>query len=164
MAARQMNPYRPGFAQHPLLLAGRGAVVAGAREALEVAALDGRMPRPLVLVGVRGVGKTVALNEIAALAADGYSWPTVHVEVKPRTSFTAELVERLTAVRSLFTQTPEGGARFRVQEGKLKAVRSGSEARSVSPATRPRRSRRMRWRLRCGSPARPLWRRTPDSC
>lgn len=121
MAARQVNPYRPGFAQHPLLLAGRGAVVAGAREALEVAALDGRMPRPLVLVGVRGVGKTVALNEIAALAADGYSWPTVHVEVKPRTSFTAELVERLTAVRSLFTQTPEGGARFRVQEGKLKA-------------------------------------------
>ena len=33
---RQVNPYRPGFAQHPLLLAGRGAAVAGAREALDV--------------------------------------------------------------------------------------------------------------------------------
>lgn len=128
---RQPNPYRPGFAQHPLLLAGRTAVVAGAREALDVAALDGRMPRPLVLVGVRGVGKTVALNEIAALAGEEYSWPAVHVEVKPRTSFTAELVERLTAAAALLTQGGVGGrggsaggrdgARLRVSEAKIKA-------------------------------------------
>ena len=95
-----MNPYRPGSAQHPMLPAGRGAVVAGAREALDVAALDGPMPRPIVLVGVRGVGKTVVLNEIATLAAEGYGWPTVQVEVKPRTPFATELVDPLASVRA----------------------------------------------------------------
>ncbi len=118
--ARQVNPYRPGFAQHPLLLAGRGAVLAGAREALDVAALDGRMPRPLVLVGVRGVGKTVALNEISRLAATQHSWTGVHVEVKPRTSFLAELVDRLAAAGQLLTQSPSS-ARMQLTETRVRA-------------------------------------------
>lgn len=118
--ARLVNPYRPGFAQHPLLLAGRGAVLTGAREALDVAALDGRMPRPLILVGVRGVGKTVALNEISTLAAAEHSWLSVHVEVKPRTSFLAELVERLEAAGQLLTQTRAPG-RMQLTEARVKA-------------------------------------------
>lgn len=135
--SRQVNPYRPGFAQHPLLLAGRGVVLAGAREALDVAALDGRMPRPLILVGVRGVGKTVALNEIATLAASEHSWVSVHVEVKPRTNFVAELVERLNAAQHLLTQTPPGG-RMQLTEARVKAgaFGVGGEAgftRAVAP-------------------------------
>ena len=65
---RQPNPYRPGFNQAPDVLVGRDEVLAAAREALDVAALDGRTPRPLVLVGSRGVGKTVLLGQIAAEA------------------------------------------------------------------------------------------------
>lgn len=121
---RHVNPYRPGFAQHPLSLAGRGAVIAGAREALEVAALDGRMPRPLVLVGVRGVGKTVALNEIAAMGAGEHSWVAVHVEVKPRTGFLPELLERLDAARRVLEQAPPTG-RMRVAEARVQAVAFG---------------------------------------
>lgn len=117
---RQVNPYRPGFAQHPLILTGRGAVLAGAREAIDVAALDGRMPRPLILVGVRGVGKTVALNEISTVAATEHSWLSVHVEVKPRTSFLAELVERLRAAQQLLAQTPAPG-RMQLSEARVKA-------------------------------------------
>ena len=67
---RQPNPYRPGFNQSPGVLAGRDEALTAVREALEVAALDGRTPRPLVLVGTRGVGKTVLLGEIAAIAAE----------------------------------------------------------------------------------------------
>ena len=92
----------------------------GAREALDVAALDGRMPRPVILVGVRGVGKTVALNEISALAATAHSWLSVHVEVKPRTSFLAELVERLEAAGQLLTQNPAPG-RMQLTEARVRA-------------------------------------------
>ncbi|CAN7511425.1 ATP-binding protein [Knoellia sp. LjRoot47] len=136
--ARQVNPYRPGFAQHPVLLAGRGAVLAGAREALDVAALDGRMPRPLILVGVRGVGKTVALNEISNLAAAEHSWVGVHVEVKPRTSFLAELVDRLAAAEQLLTQTPPAG-RMQLTEARVKAgaFGVGGEAGFTRTSGRP---------------------------
>lgn len=136
--AREVNPYRPGFAQHPLSLAGRGAVLAGAREALDVAALDGRMPRPLVVVGVRGVGKTVVLNEIATQAAAEHSWVNVHVEVKPRTSFLAEFIDRLEVARLLLTQNPPGG-RMRLTEARVKAgaLGVGGEAAFARAASAP---------------------------
>ncbi len=82
---RQPNPYRPGFNQSPGVLAGRDEALTAVREALEVAALDGRTPRPLVLVGTRGVGKTVLLGEIAAIAAELHGWLTVSVEIRPGT-------------------------------------------------------------------------------
>lgn len=133
-----MNPYRPGFAQHPVLLAGRGAVLAGAREALDVAALDGRMPRPLILVGVRGVGKTVALNEISSLAGAEHSWVGVHVEVKPRTSFLTELVDRLGAAERLLTQAPPA-SRMQLTEARVKAgaFGVGGEAGFTRATDRP---------------------------
>lgn len=92
---RIANPYRPGFNQPPVVFAGRTEVLDGAREAIEVAALDGRTPRPLVLLGPRGVGKTVTLGEIAELAASERSWPHVHVEAKAAGGLLEELVDRL---------------------------------------------------------------------
>lgn len=119
--ARQQNPYRPGFNQAPARLVGRDAVLAAAREALEVAALDGRTPRPLILVGPRGVGKTVSLGEISSLAAER-SWPTVHVEVSPQTSFVPVLVERLKEATALLRQTTRRDrGRATVSGGKVSA-------------------------------------------
>ncbi|MEZ0580629.1 AAA family ATPase [Nocardioides sp. MH1] len=97
MAARQENPYRPGFNQPPVVFAGRRDVLDGAREALEIAAYDGRTPRPLILLGPRGVGKTVTLGEVSELAATEHSWPTVHVEVNLRGEFLPDLVTGLVA-------------------------------------------------------------------
>ena len=81
-----------------MVLAGREEILADFREALEVAAVDGRTPRPLGLIGPRGVGKTVTLAEIAAIAAQARAWPTVHVEAKPSTLL-FDLTRRLIAVR-----------------------------------------------------------------
>lgn len=122
MPRREPNPYRPGFNQAPARLVGRDAVIAAATEALEVAALDGRTPRPLLLVGPRGVGKTVSLGEIATLAGQEHGWPTVAVELRPGTPFTADLVERLQAAATLLGQaTVEPGGRLSVSGGKLTA-------------------------------------------
>lgn len=111
---RSANPYRPGFNQPPRLLAGRDDVLDAAREALAVAALDGRTPRPLVIVGSRGVGKTVLLGEIATVAADELGWLSLHVEVRPGEAFPTQLVERLAAARDTLREAPSG-RRFRVK-------------------------------------------------
>ncbi len=113
---RQPNPYHPGFNQAPLVFAGRTDVLDAANEALEVAAFDGRTARPLILVGPRGVGKTVTLGEISHAAAEQLSWPTVHVEAK-RSDLIGDLTSKLRAARELFegiTPTDSGTSR-RVQ-------------------------------------------------
>lgn len=120
MVSRIANPYRPGFNQSPVTLAGREMVMRGIDEALDVAELDGRTPRPVVLVGSRGVGKTVLLAEAAAHAAERYSWLTVPVEVRRETPFIPQLVERLVAVRDLYDQAPPGG-RVTVTAAKIRA-------------------------------------------
>ena len=124
--SRVPNPYRPGFNVPPPAFVGRDGVLASVREALDVAALDGRTPRPLILTGTRGVGKTVALGEGAALAAERLGWPTVHVEVRPRRPFTPLLLERLEAVRlDLEHTTKPGKRRPRVTGGKISASALG---------------------------------------
>lgn len=111
MEVRTANPYRPGFNQPPVVFAGRTDVIDGAREALHVAALDGRTPRPIVLLGPRGVGKTVTLGEIADLALQERSWPHVHVEAKASGGLVDELCLRLDRATDLLegrTPPPEG--------------------------------------------------------
>ncbi len=117
---REPNPYRPGFNQAPAELAGREPVLSAAREALDMAALDARTPRPLVLVGTRGVGKTVVLGEIAAVAAEAHSWPTAAVEVRPGGSFTDRLAHRLRVVTQLFDEV-RPGRRLRLTAATVRA-------------------------------------------
>jgi hypothetical protein len=124
LVERQANPYRPGFNQAPTVLAGRGDVLDAAREALEVAAIDGRTPRPLVVVGSRGLGKTVLLGEIGEIAATEHGWPTVYVEVRPDVVFTAQLIERVEAVTEAL-RDPARDRRFMVQTFSGKAAVAG---------------------------------------
>lgn len=66
------NPFSPGAGSPPPELAGRGPLLEQARLTLgRVKA--GRPERSFLLVGLRGVGKTVLLNKVRELAADlGY--------------------------------------------------------------------------------------------
>lgn len=104
--ARVENPYRPGFNEPPQELAGRELVLEDLGDAIEVAALDHRTPRPVMLAGPRGVGKTVLLAQAAAIAGSRFGWPRVHVEMRPETPFTPELVEALGRALELIEEPP----------------------------------------------------------
>jgi hypothetical protein len=66
------NPFAPGAGTTPPELAGREEIIAAATVALKRAAM-GRPAKSQLLLGLRGVGKTVLLNRIAELAGQtGY--------------------------------------------------------------------------------------------
>lgn len=128
---RIANPYRPGFNQAPLVLAGREPVLGGAAEAIETAALDGRTPRPLILTGPRGLGKTVTLAEIADMAVERHSFVVVHVEATRGRSLVDELITRLKDARLMLDgQDPASirAGRTRVTKSRLGARVLGIEA------------------------------------
>lgn len=75
------NPYAPGAGQRPPELAGRDTELAAVDVALERAA-RGRPERSVVLVGLRGVGKTVLLNALRSRAI-GRLWGTAKLEARP---------------------------------------------------------------------------------
>ncbi len=69
---RAHNPFAPGAGTPPPELAGRGDILEQAGVALE-RIKNGRPEKSLLMVGLRGVGKTVLLNEIQRLAIEkGY--------------------------------------------------------------------------------------------
>src|SRR5919107_1453352 len=135
---RTPNPFRPGFNQPPLALTGRETVLAAVREALAVAALDARTPRPVVLTGGRGVGKTVLLGEAAVIAAEEHSWLTVPVEVRPDRPFTPHLVHRLEVATELYRQARTSRRRMEVTGATLRATVLGVGAElELSRESRP---------------------------
>lgn len=71
MDARK-NPYAPGAGTPPPILAGRDNLLAAAKLALERVS-DGRPAKSFIAVGLRGVGKTVIMNQVQQLAEeDGF--------------------------------------------------------------------------------------------
>ena len=85
-----------------------------------MAALDGRTPRPMVLVGPRGMGKTVLLAEIASRAAERYGWPPLAVEAPLSGHLSPALSGRAEAVRRLLSEQPEG-TRMRLTDAVVRA-------------------------------------------
>lgn len=61
------NPFAPGAGSRPPELAGRDPILEAARIACG-RSLNGRSARSLMLLGLRGTGKTVLLNEIGRIA------------------------------------------------------------------------------------------------
>lgn len=118
------NPFRPGFAEPPSVLAGRDDVLDSADEALAAAASDGYTPRPLLLVGPRGVGKTVLLAEVARRAGTAYGWPTLRTEVAGPVPLAAVLAARAAALYNLVTQAPSHH-RYQVDQAVLRAGLAG---------------------------------------
>ena len=65
----ETNPYAPGAGARPPELAGRDEVLADVRVAIRRNKL-GRLARSFMFVGLRGVGKTVLLNEVRVMAEE----------------------------------------------------------------------------------------------
>ncbi|WP_067863507.1 ATP-binding protein [Nocardia shimofusensis] len=75
------NPYAPGAGQRPPELAGRDKQLQAFDIVLERIA-RGRPERSVVLTGLRGVGKTVLLNQLRS-AAISRGWGTGKIEARP---------------------------------------------------------------------------------
>ena len=123
---RVTNPYTPGFNQTPAVLAGRAEVTASLEDALDVAALDGRTPRPVLLVGSRGVGKTVLLSRAREIAAERHSWISAGVEVLPGRALAPVLLARLAQAKDVYEQVSSRGSGWQVDRATIKASLAGS--------------------------------------
>src|SRR5215207_1707604 len=75
------NPYAPGAGQRPPELAGRDRELAVFDVVLERVA-RARPERSLILIGLRGVGKTVLLNAMRSAGIQRL-WGTGKVEARP---------------------------------------------------------------------------------
>jgi AAA ATPase domain len=123
------NPYAPGAGVRPPELAGRDAEIE-AFEVLRFRAVARRSVQSLVLYGLRGVGKTVLLNELYdAARRDG--WITAKVEGDlggGRTPFRSQMAQALnTSLRQV--QGKAGGG------GRLRAALSTFRSFSLTAAS-----------------------------
>lgn len=83
------NPFAPGAGSQPPELAGRQEIVDAASTSLQ-RVLQGRPAQSQMLLGLRGVGKTVLLNKIEQLAED-YGYLTSFIEA-PEDGSLVELI------------------------------------------------------------------------
>jgi hypothetical protein len=87
------NPFAPGAGSRPPELAGREIVLEGVSVALD-RIRNGRHAQSAILIGLRGVGKTVLLNEMRR-AAEGEGIVTIPIEAPEGQSLPTMLVPAL---------------------------------------------------------------------
>ncbi len=91
---RKRNPYRPGAGRRPPEMAGREAEQAQFRDLLDYME-EGGAERGIILTGLRGVGKTVLLEEMRGMA-DERGWVYAFVEAGLQSSFRLSITWSLT--------------------------------------------------------------------
>lgn len=95
-----LNPYVPGAGRQPAELAGRDGEL-GQFDVELARAADGLSVVGFVLVGLRGVGKTVLLNAMRSHAHDA-GWATVKIEARRGSSVLVPLAKALkVAIRGI---------------------------------------------------------------
>jgi AAA ATPase domain len=101
------NPYRPGAGRRPPLLAGRDSVLDAFDLVRRRAEEIGEGDRSWILTGLRGVGKTVLLNELLSRVSAG-GWITAKVEAGSSRSLAAALAQSLVSgLRTTSGRYPE---------------------------------------------------------
>lgn len=103
------NPYSPGAGRPPAALVGRDAALEAWETSLE-RLLIGRTDQPIVLYGLRGVGKTVLLSEFRRKAANR-GWIVAQIEAGTDKSLRELLGEALYAPLSDLAR-PSAGRRL----------------------------------------------------
>src|SRR5688572_15609650 len=93
---RRRNPFAPGAGTRPPELAGRDQVLEDARVTL-ARVRGGRSAKSSMLLGLRGVGKTVLLNEIARIA-EGEGFRTIELETPENRRLAEMLVPPLRSI------------------------------------------------------------------
>ncbi|MBL8535834.1 MAG: ATP-binding protein [Hyphomonadaceae bacterium] len=113
------NPYNPGAGTPPPELAGRDPLIDHARTAIE-RVKNGRSSKSFVMLGLRGVGKTVLLNEFEQLA-ESQGCQTAMLETDPDKPLAAQLAPLLHRVLLRLDRVKKAGADLNNAFGALRA-------------------------------------------
>ncbi|MHA3724746.1 ATP-binding protein [Leucobacter sp. HY1910] len=113
------NPYTPNAGARPDVIVGREEQTR-AFEMLLQRLEKGRTSQSLIITGLRGVGKTVLLNELAEIAA-GRSWEVVEIEASKydEASFRRTLASKLKAALLRLSPRSKWTDRFERAAGAL---------------------------------------------
>jgi hypothetical protein len=107
------NPYAPGAGTPPPELAGRSDLITSGTVALQRVA-QGKPAQSLIMVGLRGVGKTVLLNKLNDLA-DAGGFKTANIEAHEGKSLPELLIPSLRTV--LYSLSVIEGAKEKARRG-----------------------------------------------
>jgi Cdc6-like AAA superfamily ATPase len=88
-----INPYRPGAGIKPLVLAGRDNEIKRSNNSLDQV-IGGSPQRPIAFYGLRGVGKTVLLNEIQEHATEK-KIIFEHIEISENDNFKNVIMQKM---------------------------------------------------------------------
>jgi hypothetical protein len=117
-----LNPYNPGAGTPPPELAGRDALVEGAR--LAVTRMKARRAsKSFVMLGLRGVGKTVLLNEFERIA-DELGCQTAMIETDPEKPLAQQLAPQLHRILLRLDRVKKAGADLQNAFSTLRAFAS----------------------------------------
>jgi hypothetical protein len=94
MTSQAYAPFRPGAGRVPPLLAGREELLESFRVTIRQATDTSEGPRPWVLFGLRGVGKTALLNQFVIEARER-RWITIKLEATPRHDLAQAIAQAL---------------------------------------------------------------------
>ncbi|MBK8543035.1 MAG: ATP-binding protein [Caulobacteraceae bacterium] len=135
------NPYNPGAGVPPPELAGRDSLVDIARVAI-ARAKGGRPAKSAIMLGLRGVGKTVLLNAFEAIA-EGEGCQTALLEIDPGTPLAQQLAPQLQHILHRLDRVKKAGNEVQKAFGALRSFASMFKATvgdvdfgfAVTPAT-----------------------------
>ncbi|WP_083404065.1 ATP-binding protein [Curtobacterium sp. MCBA15_001] len=107
------NPFRPGAGRVPPELAGRDGLLRTVDLSLAQILADSEGDRPIVISGLRGVGKTVLLNEIGRQARESGRWAVIKIEASAGRNLGQAIARELHgALRSTLSMGENARARF----------------------------------------------------
>jgi hypothetical protein len=120
------NPFTPGYARRPPVLAGRAGILALIDSSASIV-INGSTPPAIILSGPRGVGKTVVLHEAAARLGQRHGWSTLALEARDDEPLVVSLREGAQDLVAGWDQTPRRTG-WVADEARLGARVGGMEA------------------------------------
>lgn len=114
------NPFRPGAGRRPPVLAGRQRLLSAFDVAVRIAEEYGEGDRSWVLNGLRGVGKTVLLNELMT-QANARKWIVAKVEASKTKPLGEVLASELVKATRTATGRHPAGGKFKRALGVLRS-------------------------------------------
>jgi hypothetical protein len=115
------SPFRPGYGSRPLVLAGREELQDDVDDAIALLAEERRAPNALIIVGPRGVGKSVMLDEVARRAQEQHGWVRIHVQKDDGSTLDERLIVETRNAHALLEQSSdERTRRMRMEELSVK--------------------------------------------